>query len=360
MTDIITPLNDMLKTGELNQDKYYEVMTNGDYGRKLLFREVIRNNNHTLINNMHKKKYIFVPLFGDLMDFPENITGFDMGAGNFINNLWLTCDGYLNLGGDLDLILSQLSEKNVQKEFKYKKEIEMANNYLYSVQIADHSQVRSLIEDTNNANRFITIPICLYASYINMSLFERNSGHIGLYVIDKYTLKAYFFDPNGRPSYFNDIKKAFKSIGDEQREELDETDRIRLPRNAFDDINMTFEEYAFLTERHLKSHDTIIHNILKSYTKKVSLNIEYETSENFYKFVPNSNMLTASFDKGSCVTWTLIMDNLIHKNEQLTYNEIIKKLCQLPLIDSQRICYQYQNGLYDIMQSDSLIKTKMK
>lgn len=360
MTEVIIPLNDMLKSGELNQDKYYQVLTNGDYGRKLLFREIIRNNNYTHINDAYKKKFVFVPIFGELLDYPEN--SLDMMSmvkdnDNFINNLWITCDGYLNFGADLGLVFSQISSGDIIKEFKSKNEIEDANNYLYSFQIADPLTIRQLLENNSN-NRYVTIPISLYAPYINMSLFERHAGHIGLYIIDKYTLRAYFFDPNGQPSYFDNTKKTFKTKEQEQEEEREEQQVV--PRNAFDDINMTFDEYAFLTARHLKSHNTIIHNILKAYTRLVSTNIQYITSEDFYKFIPNSSMLSATFDRGSCVTWTLIMDNIIHKNEKMSYEEIIQGLCKLTLIDSQRMCYQYQNGLYEIMQTDAMVKNKLK
>jgi len=359
MTEIIQPLNDMLKTGELNGDKYHEVLTNNDYCREILFREVIRNSNYSQVSNTLKKKYIFVPTFNELIESPTNensVLSMLKNDSCQIDNLWLSCDGYLNLGCDMELTLSQLSSDDIIKYVSNKNELEEANNYLYSFDCLDVQELKKLLE--HNTTRYITIPIALHALYVNMSLYENNAGHIGLYVIDKQKMKAYFFDPNGQPSYFDKLKMSFKTKVEENQEETINTERNRMPRDIFDDINMTFEEFSFLTGRNIMSHDTIINNILKSYTKLISTKIEFITSTDFYKFIPNSNMLSASFDKGSCVTWTLILDNIIHKNEKLTYEEIINNLCKLSLIDSQRICYQYQNGLYDIMQKDKMIGSK--
>ncbi len=52
----------------------------------------------------------------------------------------------------------------------------------------------------NNKNRYIFLPI-------NYESLNIKDGHRSMFVIDTYTLSTYMIDPNGKPSYINDIVK---------------------------------------------------------------------------------------------------------------------------------------------------------
>lgn len=325
--EIIKPIKTILKSEELTKTKYQDLLYNEDHIRKLINREIIRNTNYVNINRLKKIKMIYIPKLDELI----TIDNIDKSYGGYITNSWLTYQDFINLGNvNFDKITLEISNKN---------EIKEESEYVYYFKINDIIQLKENI--STSQNKFITIPISLSAPYINNNTNYLNSEHIGLYIIDTIKKESYFFDPNGIPSYFENIKKNFSSNTENNNE--------RINNSIFDDINLTFNEYAMLTNIHKNPNETIINRILTIYSEYLS--IKFIKNCDFYKYTPNSADLSAKFDDGSCLTWHFIMEILLHCNK-LNYDDIIQELCNMTMIDSKSICYQFQSGLHEMLEID--------
>lgn len=336
MTTIINKLSSVILYDEvLTKSKYETVMTNESNLRKYMHKYMLDNHIIDYLDNIEKSEFLYYPADDKILN-----SNLKLGTNkNIMIPTWIDLDIFKECGNNIELFAGHFYNNDIRD----KETIVNVNGHLMLIELKNPHQLANYIEF--HPNRYITLPLMVIPNF-KPNDKDKVHGHIGLYVIDKFTNNAYFFDPNGKPSYFEDLKYKFK-------EQNNNTDANNNPRanTIFDDIELTFNEYSFLTNHHMGPFSSIINSFLKHYTKLVSENLTFVENNNFYKFIPNSNMLSADFDLGSCVTWTLIMDHLLQICDEHSYEYIIEQLCNLTIIDSQRTCYGYQCGLYNMLNT---------
>ncbi|ARF08508.1 hypothetical protein Catovirus_1_558 [Catovirus CTV1] len=338
MSNLISQLETVALCNEnLTKDKYYAVMTNEKKLRNAIYKNVLNDASMDYLNDVNDTQMLFFPIKNKLVELSSGVSC----KNNYLMCTWISEEVFDVCGDNYAL----LSDSVYSFEIKDKDTVANVDKYIIMGAIKNPREIYNYLD--MNVNRYVCLPILLNGNY-RITASEKSSGHIGLYVIDKYLRRAYFFDPNGKPRYFEKMHNDFSKSSNNQR-------GGNIPRSVFDDIELTFNELSFLTNNHIGPCKSIINDFMKQYTKLISENLIFVEDNNFYKFIPNSNMLSASFDEGSCVTWTIIMDHLLQLNSDKDYEKIIEELCNLTIIDSQRCCYSYQCGLYNMLDNKSTI-----
>ncbi|ARF08507.1 hypothetical protein Catovirus_1_557 [Catovirus CTV1] len=321
----------------LTKDKYIAVKTQGNKLRNIIYKHILNNDNAAKLENVDSRLMIYFPTENKL-----RLKGSSSIFENYIMCTWISEEVFKECGNDYCLLLDSIQ----YNEVKDKNTITSMDKYLMISQMKNPKKMCDYIN--KSSSRYVTLQIGLKGNYkVNANV--NPSHHMGLYIIDKILKKTYFFDPNGCPKYFENIRSKFGI--------LDSSDNfMKVNSDIVDDISLTYNELAFLTNHHSQTSKTIINEFMKQYTKLISKDLTFVEDNDFYKFIPNSNLLSENFDTGSCVTWTIIMDHLLQVNSDKNYDIIIEELCRLTIMDSQRFCYSYQCGLYNMLDTYKEVK----